>query len=211
MGFKNIVISSWLGNRVKKSGADYTLIKNGFDFNYFKLTNPIETRNPFHISMLYHWSSRKGCDFGLAALKKLKIKYPQLSATFFGTPNPPEDLPEWIEYCQKPDKDTHNRIYNESAIYLAPSLQEGWGLTVGEAMICGCAIVCTDTLGFKEMVVDGENGLIAPIGNAEALADKMESLLKDDCLRQEIAKRGNASIQQFTWDDSYNKLKKLFE
>lgn len=205
-GFKNIVVSTWLGERVKKSGASYTLIKNGFDFNYFKLSIPIETRNPFHISMLYHWDSRKGCDIGLAALKKLKQKYSQLSVTFFGTPNPPEDIPEWIEYYQKPDKETHNRIYNESAIYLAPSLQEGWGLTVGEAMICGCAIVCTDTLGFKEMVVDGENGLIAPIGDTEALIDKMELLLENDCFRQKIAKKGNNSIQKFTWEDSYNKL-----
>ncbi|MCH5327995.1 MAG: glycosyltransferase [Coprobacter sp.] len=208
-GFENIVISSWLAERVKESGANYTLIKNGFDFEYFKFTNPIEKRNPFHVSMMYHWSARKGCDIGLEALRILKLKYPQLSVTFFGTPSPPEGIPRWITYYQSPDKITHNRIYNESAIYLAPSLQEGWGLTIGEAMICGCAIVCTDTLGFKEMVVDGETGLIAPTGNAEALADKMEMLFKDDSFRQNIAKKGNISIQQFSWESSYRKFLEL--
>lgn len=44
-------------------------------------------------------------------------------------------MPGWIEYYRQPDRDTHNRIYNSSSIYLASSLQKGWGLTVGEAMI----------------------------------------------------------------------------
>ena len=60
-------------------------------------------------------------------------------------------MPGWMEYYRQPDHDTHNRIYNSSSIYLASSLQEGWGLTVGEAMIYGNAIVCTDTLGFQEV------------------------------------------------------------
>lgn len=42
-------------------------------------------------------------------------------------------MPGWMEYYRQPDRDTHNRIYNSSSIYLASSLQEGWGLTVGEA------------------------------------------------------------------------------
>lgn len=208
-GLKNIVISKWLEKKVTDSGAKCTLIPNGFDFNYFTYNIPIEQKEQFKVSMLYHNDKRKGCKYGIEALKLVKSKYPQLKAMFFGTPKRPIDLPDWIEYFQMPDRDTHNRIYNECAINLAPSLQEGWGLTVGEAMMCGEAIVCTDTLGFQEMVVDGENGFIVPSHSAESLAEKLELLLSNNELRQKIAQKALDDIQKFRWENSYRKFKEL--
>lgn len=208
-GFKNVVISNWLAEKVKDAKASFILIKNGFDFEYFKLNIPIESKNKISVSMLYHDSERKGCAYGLKALSIVKEKYPDLKAVFFGTDLRPKNLPEWIEYYQCPDKETHNKIYNESAIYLAPSLQEGWGLTVGEAMICGAAIVCTDTLGFQEMVENDKTALISPIRDSQSLADNIISLIENDDLRIKIAKEGNQAIQKFSWNSSYQQFKSL--
>ena len=209
LGLRNIAISGWLRDRVTATGADCTLIRNAFDFDYFRLSVPIENRNPHSVAMLYHRDARKGCVYGLEAIARVKEQFPDLKATLFGVPERPADLPDWIEYHQQPDRETHNAIYNGSAIYLAPSLQEGWGLTVGEAMICGAAPVCTDTLGFREMVTDGENGLIVPTGDADVLADAMLRLLRDDALRQRLAKRASETIRAFNWDDAYSQFKKI--
>lgn len=206
-GLKNIVISNWLREKVEQSGAKCTLIRNGFDFNYFKLSNSIDFRSPYIVSMLYHNDERKGCKYGIEALYIVKEKYPQLKALFFGFPKRPSHLPDWIEYNRLPDKETHNRIYNTSSIYLAPSLQEGWGLTVGEAMICGNAIVCTNTLGFQEMVTEGKEGLIVPTKDNKALADAIIKLIKHPELRISMAKNAVNTISKFSWDDSF----KLFE
>lgn len=210
-GFKNIVISNWLAKKVSEVGASFHLIPNGFDFEYFKYDIPVEKKDRFKISMLYHNDKRKGCEYGMEALRLVKNEYPQLKAMFFGVPERPKDLPEWIEYYQTPDRETHNRIYNECSINLAPSLQEGWGLTVGEAMICGEAIICTDTLGFQEMVKDGENGFIVPIKSPELLAAKIIQLLNDDQLRQQMAQKAITAIQKFRWEESYLHFKKLFD
>lgn len=210
-GLKNIAISNWLADEIYKSGATCTIIKNGFDFTYFQLRTPIEQRDRFHVSMMYHTSKRKGCQDGINALKKVKEIYPQLSATLFGVAKMPKELPAWIEYYQSPTKDVHNRIYNESSIYLAPSHQEGWGLTVGEAMICGAAVVCTDTLGFKEMVIHEENGLMCSVKDVAALANNIKRLIEDNAQRIKLAKKGNETIQKFRWDSSYKKFKNLLE
>lgn len=209
-GLRNLVVSDWLAKIVIQSGVSCEIIKNGFDFNYFKLYKPIALRDKYTISMLFHNQERKGCYYGLEALKIVKRKYPDLKVMLFGTPCRPVDLPYWIKYYQMPDKTTHNMIYNESAIYLAPSLQEGWGLTVGEAMICGAAIVCTNTLGFQEMVNNEESGLIAPIKNAQALADKLIELIENDEKRISLASHGNEIIKEFDWNRSYKKFKSLF-
>lgn len=209
LGLKNIAVSNWLKNKVESAGAQCTLIRNGFDFDYFRLTQPIDDRSPYTVSMMYSDDKKKGYEYGLEALCTVRNRYPQLKVMMFGTPERPADMPGWIDYYRQPDRDTHNRIYNSSSIYLAPSLQEGWGLTVGEAMICGNAIVCTDTLGFQEMVTDGKEGLIVPVKNSRALADALLKLIDNPELRLSMANTSVRTIASFSWEDSFRKFGSL--
>lgn len=210
-GFKNIVISHWLAEIVSETGAKYTLVKNGFDFDYFKMHVPINARCRLNISMMYSTQQGKGCDYGFKALSIVKKEYPALKVSLFGVHPKPQHLPiDNFEYYQLPNRDLHNRIYNESAIFLAPNImEEGWGLPVGEAMICGCAVVCTDNKGFREMAEDGVSALLSPIRNAQSLAENIMRLIRDDEFRIRLAEQGHDNIRQFSWDVSYQKLKTL--
>lgn len=203
---KKIVISDWLAKIMQKEGCDYTVIKNGFDFEYFKQSIGVEERKRYSIAMMYSNNALKGCKYGLEALRIVKEQYPYIKITLFGLCERPVDLPHDYEYWQNPDKNTLNRIYNESAIFLGTSNSEGWGLTIGEAMICGAAVVCTDNAGYLEMARNGENAFVSPIENAQGLAENIIKLFENDALRQQIAKNGNEFIKQFSWDNSYKKL-----
>ena len=204
---RKIVIARWLEKIVRNAREECVLIPNGFDFNYFKMTTDIIRRDRFTICMLYHLSDWKGCADGFRALDIVKAKYPDLRVNIFGVPPRPDGLPEWYHYIQRPDRETHNRLYNESAIFIGTSWSEGWGLTVGEAMICGCAVACTDNAGYLEMASDGETALVSPVKDADALAANIIRLIEDDSLRFRIAEAGNCNIRRFTWDKAYEKLK----
>ncbi len=208
---KKIVVSDWLAEIMKEEGCDYTIIKNGFDFNYFKKSIDIAEKERYTISMMYSPTPLKGCEFGFEALNKVKERFPLLHVNLFGVSEKPNNLPEWYSYYQKPNKETHNYIYNTSSIFLATSNNEGWGLTIGEAMICGAAVVCTDNHGYREMAIDGENALISPIKDAQGLANNIIKLFEDNALRQKIATNGNIFIQQFNWECSYKKLKQTLK
>jgi len=205
--FRKIVISNWLAEIVRNEGEECVVIPNGFDFKRFSLTIPIEQKDPYRVTMLYHTMARKDCPTGFKALALVKEKYSQLRVNLFGVPPRPAGLPEWYDYYQQPDAETHNRIYNEAAIYLGTSQTEGWGLTIGEAMICGQAVVCTDNPGYLEMAHDGKNALVAPVGNAEKLADNIIRLIGDNELRFHLASAGHEFIQKFSWSESYHLLK----
>lgn len=205
-----IVISQWLQKMLRADfGEESELIPNGFDFTRFYLITPIADKNPLCISMLYHVMERKNCALGFSALEIVKKVYPQLRVKLFGMSARPADLPSWYDYYQSPSAEEHNSLNNEAAIYIGTSRTEGWGLTVGEAMMCGQAVCCTDNAGYREMAIDGETALLSPVGDAKAMADNILRLIADDDLRHRIARRGNEYIQRFTWDDSYNKLKQL--
>lgn len=206
---RKIVIASWLEKIVQEIGEECALIPNGFDFNYFQKMHDIASRNSFTVCMLYHLSDWKGCADGFQALDIVKAKFPDLRVNIFGVSPRPKELPDWYYYYQQPDKETHNRLYNDSAIFIGTSWTEGWGLTVGEAMICGCAVACTDNAGYLEMATDGETALVSPVRDVEALATNIIRLIEDDNLRFRIAEAGNRNIQQFTWENAYRKLKAL--
>lgn len=207
LSLQKITISQWLVDRINSVGQDAILISNGFNFNYFKKYLPICSRRRYEVAMLYHLDDRKGCYDAIAALNIIKSQIPELHVNMFGVPQKPRDLPEWISYYCTPDKESLNKIYNNSAIYVSASKAEGFGLTVGEAMICGCAIACTDTGGFRMMVRDGETGVVSAVGDIRALANNVIKLIHDDGLRIHIAEKGNEYIKKFTWRTSF----KLFE
>lgn len=205
---KKIVVSDWLAKIMEEEGCECTIIKNGFNFDDFAKSIDADDRKRYTVAMMYSFVKLKGCKYGLDALEKVSQKYPQMEVEMFGTVPRPADLPYKYKYHQKPDKTTINRIYNENSIFLATSNIEGWGLTIGEAMICGATVVCTDNAGYREMAVNEENALISPIKDSQRLANNIIRLFEDDALRQKLANNGNRYIKKFNWGDSYHKLLK---
>lgn len=207
--FQKIVISNWLKRIMDEEQVACTVVPNGFDFNYFQLNIPIEKKDKYKIAMIYSSIPLKGCKYGLKALDIVKKKYPQLKVVMFGSSGVPETWRDWYEFYLYPNKEIHNRILNESSIFLATSLQEGWGLSIGEAMICGQAVVCTDNSGYKEMAIDGHNAMVCPIKDSKGLAEKICLMLEDDNLRIRLAKQGHVDIQKFNLNNSYKKFKSV--
>lgn len=204
-----IVISHWLKAIMEEELEQCALIPNGFHSEDFVLRTPICSKDKYCIAMLYHLMSRKDCAMGFRALDIVHQKYPQLHINIFGTPDRPSSLPEWYNYHQQPNKPDLNRLYDEAAIFIGTSKVEGWGLTVGEAMLCGCAVACTDIPGYREMATDNETALLSPVGDPEAMAANIIRLIEDDALRCRIAEAGHQNIQQYTWDKSYALLKQV--
>lgn len=210
-GMHNFVIAPWLQEKVENAGANATLITNGFNFEEFHLDIPIEARSRYEVVMLNHKLNHKRCVDAWAALAKVKKEVPQLHVTMFGVYPPPMDMPDWYTYYQCPTKEQLNAIYNKGAIYVAASDFEGFGLTIGEAMICGCAVACTDNGGFACMAKHGDTALLSPIYDVDALAQNIVSLIKDDELRIKISQSATEYIRKFDWGISYAKLRNEVE
>lgn len=203
---KKIVISHWLKGILDSLDEPSFLVPNGFDTKFFQRIIPIENRKSSEIIFMYHVEKRKAVDVAFRAFDIVKEKCTGLRVTLFSAYVVPTNLPEWYSYYISPDHDTFVRIYNEAAIYVGSSNMEGWGLTVGEAMMCGCAVACTNNKGYLEMAQDGVNALVSPVGDAEALAMNIIRLIEDDQLRYRLANTGYEFIQTFDVEKSTEKF-----
>jgi len=109
----------------------------------------------------------------------------------------PEQLEAWngqgfIEWWGK--RDDVERVWAAAHVAVLPSYDEGIPKSLLEAAACGRPIVATDIPGCREIVRDGENGLLIPPRDAPALAAAMKRLIADAALRQSLGRRGREIV-----------------
>lgn len=203
---QKIVISHWLEDLATSLGEPSRYIPNGLDFEEFGVDCAPSQRDPFKIGMLWHDLEWKGSRSGLEALKIVKQAHPNTTAEFFGTGPAPSDLPNWATYHQQPSRKDLRALYNRCAIFTTPSHAEGWALPPAESMQCGCALVATEIGGHKDYAIDRETAFTFAPGNPASQANAIISLLENSDRRIELAHRGHAWIQQFTWQRATDSL-----
>ncbi|MDY6877792.1 MAG: glycosyltransferase family 1 protein [Chloroflexota bacterium] len=100
-------------------------------------------------------------------------------------------------------------LYRHSALFAFPSLYEGFGLPVLEAMACGVPVVCSATSSLPE--VAGDAALLVDPHDEKALAEAMTRILEDTDLRREMIARGVAQAARFTWERAARQLLGIFD
>jgi len=201
-----IVIARWLEAIARELGEKSTYVPNGLDFQAFGCDVSILQRKRPHVLMLYHSMQWKGSTDGLKALEQAREAIPDLTATLFGVPDAPPNLPAWIRYIRNPPQATLRELYNEATVFLAPSWAEGWPLPPAEAMMSGAALVCTDIGGHVEYAEHERNALLAPARAPEKLAEALTRMLREHHMRQSLAERALSDISRFTWSSAADRF-----
>ncbi len=97
---------------------------------------------------------------------------------------------EWWGRCEDMPE-----VLARAHIVCLPSYREGLPKVLLEAAACGRALVATDVPGCREIVIDGDNGLLAPPRDVAALASAIRRLLDAPELRAKMGKRGRALVE----------------
>jgi glycosyltransferase involved in cell wall biosynthesis len=100
------------------------------------------------------------------------------------------ELPGWVGPQER------DAQLARAAVFCLPSHAEGLPMSMLEAMAAGRAVVASSVGGIPETIVDGDNGLLAPPRDEEALASRLEQALSDDDLRARLARRARETIEQ---------------
>jgi N-acetyl-alpha-D-glucosaminyl L-malate synthase BshA len=90
-------------------------------------------------------------------------------------------------------------LLSMSDVFLIPSGNESFGLSALEAMACGVPVVSSDVGGLPELVVDGKNGFLVPMGDIERIADRTLRLLTNSTLHEEMSREAlRTAREEFT-------------
>ncbi len=204
-----IVISTWINNRLKEDlgMGPFPVVYDGLDIKHFQPGQPRQINNQMEIRclMLNHPMAKKGIEQGLEAFKLAKAKCGNLTLTMFGTCKK-DNLPVGIHYVENPTQEELLRLYQQSDIFLFPSLEEGWGLTPLEAMACGCAVVGTRTGFVLDLGKHEENMMISEPGDVNTMAENIIRVLTDIQLRKKLSEMARETAEKLSWDKSARQL-----
>ena len=162
---------------------------------------------------------QKGFDLLLQAWSKIEKLYPDWQLVIFGdgdrTPYENQMKALGVDdnrcHLNGPTSNVQHEYIN-SSIFVFSSRFEGFGMVLVEAMACGLPVVSFDCpCGPKDIIKDGEDGILVENGNIELLASSLSILINDESLRKSMSKAGQKNAQRFNIVHIAEQWRDLFE
>lgn len=171
------------------------LIRLGFEDP--AATGPVDRRDPAtcRFTLVGHQFWRKGGRALVAAFDRLRRLHPEARLTIVSAVRPEElgvPLDGITLIPGLPRETIYGEIYPATDVYLLPSLAEGYGMSVVEAMSFGLPAIASRLSALPELVEDGVSGLLTPPDDADALFEAMKRLLEDAALRRRMGQAARA-------------------
>jgi mannosyltransferase len=169
--------------------------------------------------------AQKGSDVFVDAMTKLLPRYPDFCAVMIGAISPEQQgfadglrkriaaagLQSRIVILGELEIEEVQRWYPRLSIYAFTSRNEGFGLTLIEAMSAGAALVASRAGAAELVVEDGVTGTLTPPGDVDALVVALEPLLRDPTAAAEMGMRGRARVvEKFSLDAEANAIAELY-
>ena len=105
-----------------------------------------------------------------------------------------------------------SELYCALDIFVSASHSESFGLAIVEAMAAGVAVVATGTDGAREIIDDGQTGILIPIGGIQAMVEEIIKLETDPARRAHLAQNARASVsKRFSLERMVEETEKVYE
>jgi mannosyltransferase len=169
--------------------------------------------------------AQKGSDVFVDAMCRLLPRYPDFTAVLVGAVTPEQtafanDLKKRIEQAGLQSRivitgelpiEEVQRWYRRLTIYAFTSRNEGFGLTLIEAMASGAALVASRAGAAEFVVEDGVTGVLTPPGDVDALVAALEPLMRDPASAAEMGARARARVlEKFSLDAEANAIAAVY-
>ena len=187
--------------------ADWRIIPNGIDTDVFRPNVPPPpgvVRDVPTILFLGRFDPRNGLSALIDAFRRIKGRRRRARLLVVG------DGPLREHYYKQANGDPdivfagavlegRPSYYAYSSVYACPTTKASFGITLLEAMACETPIVCSDILGFRDVVVHEREALMVPSGDRVALADSLVRVLDDTGLAMRLGASGRRHSLDYSW------------
>ncbi|KKQ94466.1 MAG: Glycosyl transferase group 1 [candidate division CPR2 bacterium GW2011_GWC2_39_10] len=218
---KYITVSHFLKNNLTKRGINkkkIDVIYNGVQLSGQKEDFHSPKHDKIVIGSIGRLHKVKGYDNLIEAANILEDKNPNFRIVIWGDGPEKENLNKKIKDFEidhhvelagfEPDL---NKILSRVDVYIQPSLSEGFGLTVVEAMLAGRPVIVTPAGALKEIVNNGITGIISKSTEPKDLADSILKMLEDKELGKELSVCArNYAVREFDPEKWANKTIKAY-
>jgi D-inositol-3-phosphate glycosyltransferase len=120
-------------------------------------------------------------------------------------------LEDMVVFLGRRGQETLPYYYSAAEAVVVPSHYESFGLVALEAMACGTPVVASQVGGLAFLVQDGVTGYHVPVGEPDALCDRLTALFTDAGLRTKLGQQAATFARQYAWDKIATRILALYE
>jgi glycosyltransferase involved in cell wall biosynthesis len=180
------------------------MVYSGIDLSTFRPLPDVEKE--WDVAFMGRLEAMKAVDLFPEMLSILRPRFPRLKMMMTGEGSlkswlfkefEKRNVSSMVDYRGVVETDDVPLLLNKSHIFLYPSRQEPFGLSIIEAMACGVPVISTNVFGPGEIIHPNYDGIAVPSDDVNALADAVDLLLSDRELREKIAKNALRSVQRY--------------
>jgi len=187
----------------------FRIVPNGIDVVRFRGVEPATGLPPGRrLLFVGRLDPRKGFRYAVEAFRRVHREFDDAVLVVAG------DGPERAALMQLPEEVRRRvsmlgvvqyadlpRYHAAADVFLAPNTGgESFGVVLAEAMAAGLPVVASDIPGYREVVRNGEEGLLVPPRDPEALAGAISRLLTDQALARRLGDAGSRRAERFRWE-----------
>lgn len=194
-------------------GLDSVVTYNGLDLGDFSSLPPRRSDAPT-VLFVGGLEPRKGLEHLVLSMEDVARTHPSARLEivaksgfrgvdepgWFRTLSERAGLTDRVSITESVSQEDLLQMYADCDLLALPSRNEGWGLSLMEAMACAKPVVATAVGGIPELVTDGAEGLLVPPGDVKGLAGAINRLLGDQGLRHRMGLAGLERVKAFSWD-----------
>ena len=184
-------------------------VANGIPSTFLNRSVSFDLPYILRIANIGTFTTQKGIYYDCSALNSILIHYPNVMVSFVGTGVPAREVLQLfdpivhsrITVIPKYAHESLPQLLQGHQIFFFPTLSEGFGMALVEAMAMGLAPVTTDTAGPREIVEHETNGIMVAARDSQALKGAVERLLKNPRLLTDLRINAFYAAQKYGWDD----------
>ncbi len=192
------------------------VIEPGLDDEY--LAMPFIENKQHRVAYTGSWIARKAIDKLAPVMTEVLTRDQELRFDVYGTGGNREAVLACFPASLHERIEVHGRLSNEqlaegmarAKAFFFPSQYEGFGMALGEAMACSCAVVTTPT-GFGAALRNGVEAFVCGFDDVGAMKSSVLRLLSDEDLRLSIARAGWERVRSLRWESNIRKLEATYE
>ena len=201
---------------------DFTIIPNGIDVNRFSPSiKPLPNLNNGKKNILFvgRFEPRKGLKYLLKAFPMVKKSIPEARLVIVGggfykgfyKKYIPARYGEDIYLAGFVSGEELPRYYASCDIFCSPATgNESFGIILLEGMASRKCVVASDISGYKQVIDNGLNGILVPPENPEKLAKSIIDVLRNDRLREEIARKAREKAEVYSWEKVATRIESYY-
>ncbi len=169
--------------------------------------------------MIGRYNDAKGYEYLIEAWDSVHQRHPEWVLDIYGSGELQDSVVQWIKerhleqtmILHEPTDHIMEK-YRECSICIVSSRYEGFPMVIVEAMANGLPVVSFDCpYGPRNIIKNGEDGILVEYLNSQALADKICLLIENESLRKQLGKKAKENIQRFSQSSIMEQWEELFK